>query len=117
RVHPAPEPRVVRPATRARDLGLHRRWPYRAPGVRALSWRACNPLAPGNAADRALLAGGFRRLGRSLRAGRVVVADASGERTLDEWCRPYDAYYVVGGGNLTDAFEELVWLRCCLIHA
>ena len=36
--------------------------------------------------------------------------------TLDEYCRRFDAYHVVGGGFLTDVFANALWARCCLIH-
>jgi len=35
--------------------------------------------------------------------------------TLSEFCEPFDALHVVGGGNLTDVFYGELFRRCCLI--
>jgi polysaccharide pyruvyl transferase WcaK-like protein len=60
----------------------------------------------------------FGALGRGLRPDGIRVDDGhSGEVSLAEWCRDYDGYLVVGGGNLTDRFPPEVWRRCCFIHA
>ncbi len=41
----------------------------------------------------------------------------TGVLTLGDYCAPFDALHIVGGGNLTDVFEPELFHRCCLIHA
>ena len=69
-------------------------WRYR--GSMAATWLALNLASLGTLKDP-----------QSLRV--------TGER-LGAFCKNFDAYHVVGGGNFTDTFPGQVWKRCCLIH-
>lgn len=37
-------------------------------------------------------------------------------RDLHEFCEPFDALHIVGGGNLTDIFYDTLFEKCCLIQ-
>jgi polysaccharide pyruvyl transferase WcaK-like protein len=59
------------------------------------------------------------RVGKQLTAGSVGLSQVGGvgnqPRTLGEFCQPFDALHVVGGGNLTETFFKQLFARCCLI--
>lgn len=58
-------------------------------------------------------------VGKLLPAGSVSLwydKEVEGQpRTLGEFCEPFDALHVVGGGNLTETFYQHLFGRCCLI--
>jgi polysaccharide pyruvyl transferase WcaK-like protein len=67
---------------------------------------------------------GRRQLARQLktqeclyRAGNTDAEHCETNSQFNDFCANYDAYFVAGGGNLTDAFLQAIWERCCFIHA
>jgi polysaccharide pyruvyl transferase WcaK-like protein len=60
-------------------------------------------------------------LGRFVSAGSLtLVHKVSGEMpetSLGEFCKPFDALHIAGGGSLTDLFLENLFRRCCLTFA
>ncbi len=73
-------------------------------------WRYSRPWSS-VARKGALLATRFMNIKpAALYRDRVQVA------TFDDYCRPFDALHVVGGGNLTDVFEPELFQRSYLIR-
>ena len=44
-------------------------------------------------------------------------ASPASYKSLEEFCKPFDALYISGGGNLTDIFHNSLFNKCCLMAA
>jgi polysaccharide pyruvyl transferase WcaK-like protein len=59
-------------------------------------------------------------LDRAYSARGKLLSHSNGARAkagdLHEFCEPFDALHIVGGGNLTDIFCDTLFEKCCLIQ-